>query len=50
MQCCPCACLQHIKDHFSNDINKLAAGSYDDWMQQPLAAVAGIVLADQFTR
>lgn len=41
---------QHIKDNFGEDISNLAAGSYDDWMHQPLAALAGIVLADQFTR
>jgi hypothetical protein len=43
-------CLQNIKDHFAADVSKLAAGEYEDWLQQPLAALAGIVLADQFTR
>lgn len=43
-------CLQYIKDHFAADVSKLAAGEYNDWLQQPLAALAGIVLADQFTR
>jgi uncharacterized protein (DUF924 family) len=42
--------LQYITEQFAADIKTLAAGGYDDWMQQPMAAVAGIVLADQFTR
>lgn len=42
--------LQYITEHFAADISTLVAGGYDDWMQQPMAAVAGIVLADQFTR
>lgn len=42
--------VQHIKDHFADDIKELASGAYDGWLQQPLSAVAGIILADQFTR
>eukprot|EP00882_Tetradesmus_deserticola_P034939 GHRQ01040291.1.p1 GENE.GHRQ01040291.1~~GHRQ01040291.1.p1 ORF type:complete len:127 (+),score=48.70 GHRQ01040291.1:210-590(+) len=41
---------QYIKQHFSADVEAMRAGSYDSWQQQPLSAVAGIVLADQFTR
>lgn len=46
----PCHVAQHIKEHFADDVSKLAEGGYDDWLQQPLSALAGIVLADQFTR
>lgn len=42
--------LQYIKDHFAGDIAALASGGYDSWLKHPLSAVAGIVLADQFTR
>lgn len=42
--------LQYIKEHFSTDVEAMRAGRYDSWQQQPLSAVAGIVLADQFTR
>jgi uncharacterized protein (DUF924 family) len=41
---------QAITDAFSNDVAQLAAGAYDSWLQEPLSAVAGIILADQFTR
>jgi uncharacterized protein (DUF924 family) len=41
---------QYIKDHFTGDVEALAAGQYDTWLQQPHSALAGIVLADQFTR
>lgn len=41
---------QRIKDHFADDIKELASGAYDGWLQQPLSAVAGIILADQFAR
>ncbi|KAF6254051.1 hypothetical protein COO60DRAFT_1543504 [Scenedesmus sp. NREL 46B-D3] len=41
---------QYIKEHFSTDVKAMRAGRYDSWQQQPLSAVAGIVLADQFTR
>eukprot|EP00775_Hariotina_reticulata_P008910 gene8908-9087_t len=41
---------QYIKDHFTRDVEALAAGQYDNWLQQPCSALAGIVLADQFTR
>jgi len=42
--------VQRIKDHFADDIKELASGAYDGWLQQPLSAVAGIILADQFAR
>jgi hypothetical protein len=42
--------LQYITEHFSSDVEAMRAGSYDSWQQQPLSAVAGIILADQFTR
>lgn len=42
--------LQYIKEHFSADVEAMQAGRYDSWQQQPLSAVAGIILADQFTR
>lgn len=41
---------QYIKEHFSADVEAMQAGRYDSWQQQPLSAVAGIILADQFTR
>lgn len=42
--------MQYITEHFSDDISKLGSGGYEDWLQTPLNAVAGIILADQFTR
>lgn len=41
---------EHIKANFERDVKALAAGQYESWRQQPQAAVAGIILADQFTR
>jgi uncharacterized protein (DUF924 family) len=49
--CTRCCCwLQYIKEHFSSDVEAMRAGSYDSWQQQSLSALAGIILADQFTR
>jgi uncharacterized protein (DUF924 family) len=31
-------------------VEAMRAGSYDSWQQQPLSVLAGIILADQFTR
>lgn len=54
MECVFCSfptfIVQYIKDNFAGDVSTLAAGGYDEWLSHPLAAVAGIVLADQFTR
>jgi uncharacterized protein (DUF924 family) len=41
---------QYVKDHFTADVEAFKAGEYDDWLQQPYSALAGIILADQFTR
>lgn len=41
---------QEIKTQFSADIEAVAAGKYDPWMEQPYNAMAAIILMDQFTR
>lgn len=41
---------EEIKAKFANDVQKAAAGEYDDWSQEPRAALALILLLDQFSR
>jgi uncharacterized protein (DUF924 family) len=44
--------LQYITETFKADVEKIAAGGYDSWLESdnPLDGVAGVVLMDQFTR
>ncbi len=46
----PAPAPQEIKAKFSADIEAVAAGKYDPWMEQPYNAMAAIILMDQFTR
>lgn len=42
--------LQEVKQQFTSDVEALRSGKCEDWLQQPASALAGIILADQFTR
>ena len=40
-----------IKENFTDDLDAIARGDYDSWLQSgPFEAMAGIVIMDQFTR
>ena len=41
---------QTIKDRFLNDYELASQNEYDDWQDQPMSALALVILFDQFSR
>jgi hypothetical protein len=42
---------QEVKERFGTDVDSIAAGAYDSWMEHsPTTCLAGIILMDQYTR
>ena len=41
---------QLIRDRFLNDYNFASQNEYDDWQDQPMSALALVILFDQFSR
>eukprot|EP00878_Enallax_costatus_P045917 GHUV01055453.1.p1 GENE.GHUV01055453.1~~GHUV01055453.1.p1 ORF type:complete len:176 (+),score=32.05 GHUV01055453.1:108-635(+) len=41
---------KEVKEQFTADVEALKSGKYDNWLHEPCGALAGIILADQFTR
>jgi uncharacterized protein (DUF924 family) len=39
-----------VKAAFGGDVEAIGSGDYDDWKQDTLSCLAGIILMDQFTR
>ncbi len=42
--------MQDITEKFGADLKAMAAGDYDDWADETLSSVAGVILMDQFSR
>ena len=41
---------QTIRDRFLNDYELASQNEYDDWQDQPMSALALVILFDQFSR
>lgn len=39
-----------IKAKFGADLEAINRGDYDDWLQEDLSCLAGIIIMDQFSR
>lgn len=40
----------HINSTFGGDVEAIGKGKYEDWKQNDLSCLAGLILMDQFTR